>query len=150
MSVNPGHVIESAVIPAPLDAVWALVAPMTFKFSKTVSQASKESSDVPGPMGVYSLCYSDNTVQTVRVTEISERLPNTRSIGMEYISSDPAMSYAARMDQIVLKAITHADAPMTYVEFSSDFSSDATMEVLEDSKFKKHEFFNDLCAFVKR
>mmetsp|Transcript_57987 Transcript_57987/g.169545 ORF Transcript_57987/g.169545 Transcript_57987/m.169545 type:complete len:124 (+) Transcript_57987:2-373(+) len=122
---------------------------MTFKFSKRVSQASKESNDSPGALGTYSICYSDNTVQTVRVTEISERLPNTRSIGMEYVDSDPPTAYAARMDQIMLKAITYGGAPMTYVEFSSDFSSDASVAVLEDSKFKKHEFFKDLCAYIK-
>jgi len=145
--MNPGHVVESVVVPGTLDAIWSLIAPMTFKFSKRVSQASVES-DGSNPLGTCNICYSDNTVQTMRITEISERLPNTRSIGMEYISSDPPMSYGARMDQIVLKAITHADKPMTYVEFSSDFSSDASMEVIEDSKFKKHEFFNDLSAFV--
>ena len=34
-----------------------------------------------------------------------------------------------------------------YVEYTSDFSSDATTAVLEDSKFKKREFFDDLVAF---
>eukprot|EP00415_Alexandrium_ostenfeldii_P003683 UN3683 len=148
MAVNPGHVLESAVIPAPLDAVWGQILPMNFKFSKQISQATREGDS--GPLGTYNVCYVDNTVQTVRVTEVSERLPNTRSIGMEYVASDPAMSYAARMDTIVLKAITCSEAPATYVEFSSDFSSDASMEVLEDSKFKKHEFFKDLSAFLKK
>eukprot|EP00408_Alexandrium_pacificum_P068289 CAMPEP_0171161342 /NCGR_PEP_ID=MMETSP0790-20130122/4024_1 /TAXON_ID=2925 /ORGANISM="Alexandrium catenella, Strain OF101" /LENGTH=122 /DNA_ID=CAMNT_0011625905 /DNA_START=184 /DNA_END=552 /DNA_ORIENTATION=+ len=122
---------------------------MNFKFSKSVSQATKETADDSGPLGMYNICYADNTVQTVRITEISERLPNTRSIGMEYISSDPAMSYAARMDTILLKAVTCSEAPATYIEFSADFSSDASMEVLEDAKFKKREFFKDICAFLK-
>eukprot|EP00418_Pyrodinium_bahamense_P079947 CAMPEP_0179059798 /NCGR_PEP_ID=MMETSP0796-20121207/25539_1 /TAXON_ID=73915 /ORGANISM="Pyrodinium bahamense, Strain pbaha01" /LENGTH=150 /DNA_ID=CAMNT_0020756567 /DNA_START=61 /DNA_END=513 /DNA_ORIENTATION=+ len=148
MAVNAGYVVESAVIPGTLDDIWKTISPMTFKFSKSVSQATKADDGSQGHLGTYSICYTDNTVQVLRVTEISERLPNTRSIGMEYISSDPGMSYAARMDQIVLKAITHSDKPMTYVEFSSDFSSDASMEVLEDSKFKKREFFNDLSAFI--
>ena len=33
------------------------------------------------------------------------------------------------------------------MEYTSDFSSDATTAVLEDSKFKKREFFDDLVAF---
>merc|ERR1712232_865796 len=95
-----------------------------------------------------SIAYSDNTVQTVRVSEVSERLANTRSIGMEFVSSDPPIGYAARMDLITLRAVTHGDTAATFIEYSSDFSSDATLEHLEDSKFKKREFFDDLASFV--
>merc|ERR1711957_463959 len=100
-----------------------------------------------GGLGQYTLAFSDNTVQTLLVNEISERLPGKRSIGMELVSSDPPVSYSSRMDQIVLGAVTHADQPSVFVEYSSDFSSDATMDVLEDSKFKKRELFDDLKAF---
>merc|ERR1712048_969133 len=97
----------------------------------------------------YNIAFKDNTVQTVRVTEISERLPNKRSLGMEFVMSDPPVVYSARMDQIVISSVTHGDKPAVFIEYSSDFSSDATMEVLEDSKFKKRELFDDLCDFTK-
>lgn len=143
---NPGYVLESAVVPGSLDAVWDLILPMTFKFTKAVIQGKKEEGD-GGALGQYSIAYADNTVQTVRITEISERLPNKRILGMEFVMSDPPVSYSGRMDTITLTAVTHGSSQV-FIEYSSDFTSDATMEVLEDSKFKKREFFDDLSAFM--
>merc|ERR1712032_882071 len=122
--------MESAVVPSDLNSVWELIKSMTFKFSKRVVQAKREDGDAAG-LGQYSIAFADNTVQTVRITEISERLPGKRSLGMEFVCSDPPVSYSSRMDQIVLTAITHGEHPAVFVEYSSDFSSDATNEILE-------------------
>merc|ERR1711974_596738 len=107
---------------------------MSYKFRKNVIQAKREEGDEShgGILGQHSVAYADNTVQTLRVTEISERLPNKKSIGLEFITSDPPVSYSARMDQIVLSAVTHSitGAKQTYIEYSSDFSSDANMETI--------------------
>ncbi|CAK9110875.1 unnamed protein product, partial [Durusdinium trenchii] len=146
-AVHPGHVAESAVVPGDLQYVWDLVKSMQFKFSKQVAEAKREEGGDAGALGQFTVAYSDNTVQTLRITEISERLPLKRSIGMEMVASDPPVGYSARNDQITLSAITHGERPSVYVEFTSDFSSDATTAVLEDSKFKKREFFDDLVAF---
>eukprot|EP00928_Gymnodinium_smaydae_P037287 TRINITY_DN25913_c0_g1_i1.p1 TRINITY_DN25913_c0_g1~~TRINITY_DN25913_c0_g1_i1.p1 ORF type:complete len:152 (-),score=28.05 TRINITY_DN25913_c0_g1_i1:176-631(-) len=146
-AANPGYVLESAVIPGDLTAVWSEIRAMNFKFSKAVTQAKREEAS-DGFLGQYTIAYSDNTVQTVRVTEISERLPNKRTISMELVSSDPCLSYSSRNDTISLSAVTHNKGPAVFIEFSSDFSSDATMDVLEDSKYKKREFFDDLSAFM--
>mmetsp|Transcript_22945 Transcript_22945/g.48763 ORF Transcript_22945/g.48763 Transcript_22945/m.48763 type:complete len:162 (+) Transcript_22945:88-573(+) len=144
---NPGYVLESAVIPGDLTSVWELIKSMHFKFSTQVVEAKREDGGDAGALGQYSIAYSDHTVQTVRITEISERLPTKRSLGMEFICSDPPVPYSSRMDQIILSSVTHGDTPSVYIEFSSDFSSDATMAVLEDSKFKKRDFFVDLERF---
>mmetsp|Transcript_7945 Transcript_7945/g.18278 ORF Transcript_7945/g.18278 Transcript_7945/m.18278 type:complete len:158 (+) Transcript_7945:62-535(+) len=145
---NPGYVLESAVIPGDLLSVWELIKSMTFKFSTKVSQAKRVDGGEAGALGQYTIAYSDNTVQTIRITEISERLPTKRSLGMEFVASDPPVPYSSRMDQIILSSVTHSDSPAVFVEYSSDFSSDATMEVLEDSKFKKHDLFADLQRFA--
>merc|ERR1719413_19358 len=124
-----------------------MIKSMSFKFSSKVVQAKREDGGDAGALGQHSIAYTDNTVQTVRITEISERLPTKRMLGMEFISSDPPVQYSSRMDQIILCSVTHGSTPSVFIEYSSDFSSDATMEVLEDSKFKKREFFEDLMAF---
>eukprot|EP00930_Biecheleria_cincta_P052495 TRINITY_DN37729_c0_g1_i1.p1 TRINITY_DN37729_c0_g1~~TRINITY_DN37729_c0_g1_i1.p1 ORF type:complete len:154 (-),score=29.60 TRINITY_DN37729_c0_g1_i1:93-554(-) len=146
MAVNPGYVVESAVVPGDLDYIWGLIKSMKFKFSKAVVESSREEGNEDGSLGQYSIAYSDNTVQNVRVTEVSERLPTKRSLGMEMVDSDPPVDYSARMDEIILSAVTHGKRSV-FVEFSSDFSSDVSMAALEDSKFKKREFFDDLIAF---
>ncbi|CAJ1353429.1 unnamed protein product [Effrenium voratum] len=147
MAVHPGHVTESAVVPGDLHYVWDLIKSMQFKFFKQVVQAKREEGAEEGALGQFTIAYSDNTVQTLRITEISERMPLKRSIGMEMVASDPPVEYSARNDTITLSAVTHGERPSVFVEFSSDFSSDATREVLEDNKFKKRDFFDDLVAF---
>eukprot|EP00450_Noctiluca_scintillans_P012267 CAMPEP_0194508340 /NCGR_PEP_ID=MMETSP0253-20130528/38475_1 /TAXON_ID=2966 /ORGANISM="Noctiluca scintillans" /LENGTH=148 /DNA_ID=CAMNT_0039351361 /DNA_START=44 /DNA_END=486 /DNA_ORIENTATION=+ len=147
MAFHAGYVLESAVVPGELNAVWNLIKGMNFKFSKSVSQCRREEGEDTG-LGQFSIAYVDNTVQTLRITELSERLPNKRSIGLEFVSSDPPLGYSARMDHIVVSAVTHGSSPQVYIEYSSDFSSDATLDAVEDSKFKKRELFDDLAAFV--
>ncbi|CAE8612615.1 unnamed protein product [Polarella glacialis] len=147
-AAHAGYALESAVVPGDLDSVWDLLKPMTFKFNTKVSQAKRENGEEEGSLGQFSIAYTDNTVQTLRVVEISERLPNKRSIGMELVCSDPPVSYSSRMDQIVVSAVTHSDVPSVFIEFSSDFSTDATLEAIEDSKYKKRDFFNDLRSFL--
>eukprot|EP00747_Dinoflagellata_sp_TGD_P196013 gnl/TRDRNA2_/TRDRNA2_65565_c0_seq1.p1 gnl/TRDRNA2_/TRDRNA2_65565_c0~~gnl/TRDRNA2_/TRDRNA2_65565_c0_seq1.p1 ORF type:complete len:154 (-),score=33.41 gnl/TRDRNA2_/TRDRNA2_65565_c0_seq1:184-645(-) len=148
-AVHPGYVLESAVVPGEINQVWSLIKSMDYKFSKKVSQAKRVEGDDAGVLGTHTIAYADNTVQTVRITEVSERLPNKRSLGMEFIASEPALEYTSRMDQIVLSAVTHGSSPQVFIEYSSDFSSDATLGALEDSKFKKREFFDDLADFQR-
>eukprot|EP00435_Cladocopium_sp_Y103_P069878 s83_g34.t1 len=116
MAVHPGHVAESAVVPGDLQYVWELIKSMQFKFFKQVVQAKRQEGDDGGALGQFTIAYSDNTVQTLRVTEISERAPLKRSIGMEMVASDPPVGYSARTDLITLSAITHADRPCVFVE----------------------------------
>eukprot|EP00404_Azadinium_spinosum_P027103 CAMPEP_0180685228 /NCGR_PEP_ID=MMETSP1037_2-20121125/72213_1 /TAXON_ID=632150 /ORGANISM="Azadinium spinosum, Strain 3D9" /LENGTH=122 /DNA_ID=CAMNT_0022715743 /DNA_START=77 /DNA_END=441 /DNA_ORIENTATION=- len=120
---NPGYVLESAVIPGDLNSVWEMIRAMTFKFSSKVVQSKREDGGEAGALGQYTIAYSDNTVQTVRITEISERLPTKRMLGMEFVSSDPPVEYSSRMDQIILSSVTHGDSPSVFIEYSSDFSS---------------------------
>merc|ERR1719198_961377 len=82
---------------------------MDFKFSKSIVQSRRE--EEGGGLGAYTMAFADNTVQTVRVTEISERLPTKRSIGYELVGSDPPVSYSARMDNIIISSVTHCPVP---------------------------------------
>uniref|UniRef100_A0A7S3UM32 Bet v I/Major latex protein domain-containing protein n=1 Tax=Oxyrrhis marina TaxID=2969 RepID=A0A7S3UM32_OXYMA len=141
---NPGYVKESAVINAPLEAIWSMIAPMTFKFCSNIAQ-SKKNEDDSSTLGQYTIAYTDNTVQTVRMTSMSEGHSDKRSVGFELVQSEPAVSYTSVMHLITLTAVTHTQGgPQTFVEYSSDFSTDADTEAIQDSKYKKIEFFQDL------
>eukprot|EP00438_Fugacium_kawagutii_P005909 Skav228833 [mRNA] locus=scaffold2510:36077:46331:- [translate_table: standard] len=132
--------LEAAILDADLcdlQYVWELIKSMQFKFFKQVVQAKRQEGD-DGALGAFTIAYSDNT----------ERAPLKRSIGMEMVASDPPVGYSARTDLITLSAITHSERPCVFVEFSSDFSSDATTAVLEDSKFKKREPLSGLYVLV--
>eukprot|EP00811_Abedinium_folium_P008016 NODE_17401_length_944_cov_5.709914.p1 GENE.NODE_17401_length_944_cov_5.709914~~NODE_17401_length_944_cov_5.709914.p1 ORF type:complete len:177 (+),score=49.30 NODE_17401_length_944_cov_5.709914:98-628(+) len=145
MAVHPGYICETAVIDAPIDFVWRQVSAMNFKFTRTVAQCKRVEGEDHGYFPLFTIAYADHTIQTVRLTELSERLPGKRSLGFELIASEPCVTYSAAMHQIVLTAVTHsAGPPRTFVEFSTDFSSDADLAVIEDSRFKKKDFLDHL------
>jgi len=134
------HVYESAVIKAPLSVVWEKVRPIDFKFNAAVKSSElvggASSSEVGG---VRKITYADKTVQSIKLTELSDA---THSITYELIESKPAITVMSAVHTINLRRITHDNS--TLVEFVSDFSRDASHEVTADSKFKKLEFFKDL------
>mmetsp|Transcript_108043 Transcript_108043/g.214632 ORF Transcript_108043/g.214632 Transcript_108043/m.214632 type:complete len:304 (-) Transcript_108043:118-1029(-) len=146
---HAGFVLESGIVPGKLDDVWGHIHPMNFKFWKAVAQVSKVEGE-DSLLGQYTIAFADHTVKTVRVTEMSERIPNKRSLGFEFISSEPPLGYSSRMDQITLSQVTHSTngKSMVYVEYSSDFSNDAGMDAVQDSKYKKVDFLNDLAKFT--
>ncbi len=62
------------------------------------------------------------------------------------ISCEPASSVSSAIHTISLKRVSAGND--TYVEWVSDYSSDASAEVVVDSSFKKQEAFADLTAAV--
>jgi hypothetical protein len=118
---------------------------MEFDFSTNI-QGMKVSYE---GLGQHSLHYHDQTVQTVRITEVSdERIPGECSIAWEMIASDPSIGYLGRTDQIKLRSITYGETPATVIELTSTFSSDAGNDVVEDSHFKKRELIDELAKFA--
>jgi hypothetical protein len=55
------------------------------------------------------------------------------------------MLYMIQIHTICLKEIT-ADPTSTYIEWTTDFSSDATTHTVMDSSYKRQEAFKDLAA----
>merc|ERR1712032_745676 len=102
-------------------------------------------------LGQYTIAFKDDTIQEIRVTEVSERLPNKRSVGFEYVQSEPALPYSSRMDHIILSQVTYTPdgKPLCFVEYSSDFSSDAKSDAVADSKYKKQDFLTSLAKFTE-
>lgn len=66
----------------------------------------------------------------------------THSITFEIIECTPASSVTSTIHTISLKKITNNNS--TFIEWITDFSSDATAAVTFDSSYKRHEAFNDL------
>jgi hypothetical protein len=66
----------------------------------------------------------------------------------EVISSDPAISVTSAIHSIRLRPCTFDST--TLIEWTTDFSNDATQEVIQDSKFKKLEAFEDLFQAVAK
>jgi len=69
----------------------------------------------------------------------------------QLVSSSPAVTYSSALFKIEVKEITVSDAgPKVFIEWTTDFSNDASAAVVEDSRFKKRDGFKALAAYVAK
>ena len=147
---SAARVWESAVLNVSKDTVWTAVRTLTFPWAEDV-----KSVDVGGDQsavgGTRTISYADGTKQTVQVMELSD-LRN--SVTYSILSSEPAVSYTSATHTISVKDVTNPSddaVPQTFVEWSSHFSNDAKIAVIEDSRCKKKEGFKAMKAhFAKK
>ena len=80
------------------------------------------------------------------VIAIRELSSITNSVTFEVIESQPESQIASVIHTISLKKVSDGGTlrVSTFVEWVSDFSSDATADVITDSSFKRREAFGDL------
>jgi len=140
------HVSESAVVDATIDKVWCLVSDITFSFSSLVKAVEKDKSLFGG---VHVIKYKDGTSQTIQVVEFSEL---HHFITYNVVVSEPSVKYTSAVHTIRLRPVTvpvGGVEAQTFVEWTTDFSNDAKIDVIEDSRFKKREAFGDLAKVLK-
>lgn len=70
----------------------------------------------------------------------------SKSVTFEVIQCEPASSVTSVVHSISCKRVSADNT--TFVEWVTDFSNDATAEVVSDSSFKRLEAFNDLAARI--
>ncbi|KAG0220993.1 hypothetical protein B0O80DRAFT_472503 [Mortierella sp. GBAus27b] len=140
MSVT--RVAESRVIEAPIETVWAHVRPVDLSFWTAVSKV-----DTFGGAGEVGssrkISFKDGAVQDVRIVELSDL---AHSVTFEFIAAEPPVDFVSAMQTITLRRVTASNT--TFVEWSAEFSSDAKLAVIEDSRFKRLEGLEDLAKAV--
>ena len=65
-------------------------------------------------------------------------------LSYELVSSEDPLTVSGAIHAIRLKKVTSTN--QCYIEWDTEFSSDATPEVIQDTKFKKLDAFKDLAA----
>ncbi|KAI8899974.1 hypothetical protein BC833DRAFT_583540 [Globomyces pollinis-pini] len=133
---------ESRVIPLPIEKVWAVIRPLHFKWLSSVKSVDSEQSD--DVLSLKTINYKDGTVQKVKVVELSDL---QYFITYDVIESNPPVTMMSAIHTIRLRRISHDNT--TLIEWESDFSYDAGVNVLEDSRFKKREGFADLVKYLQ-
>jgi len=134
------RVHESGPVDASVERVWDILRPLDFSFLPTVATSVVEDRDSPARVGsVRRVVFKDGTVQLLKLTELHDA---NHTLTWDVIMSEPAVSYTSAVHTIRLRRVTASK--QTLVELISDYSSDASMEVIEDSKFKKLEFVKAL------
>lgn len=91
--------------------------------------------------------FKDNHSWILAVRELSSI---NHSVTLELIACEPASAVSSVLHTISLKRIsssnTHPES--TFMEWSSDYSSDANAEIMIDSSFKRIEAIQDLSDFL--
>ncbi|KAJ3211119.1 hypothetical protein HDU67_004776 [Dinochytrium kinnereticum] len=128
---------ESRVFDAPLDTVWKHVRPVTFPFSSAVKSVEVEGAiDAVG--SIRKVTFKDGTAKDL-----------DHSVTYEVIESNPPTQVLAAYHTFRLKTVTHTNS--TFVEFFSEFASgENTLNVVEDSKYKKKEALEDLAKALAK
>jgi len=132
---------ESGSIDASVDRVWEFVRPLDFSFLPSVATCVVENRQSPAKVGSERrVVYKDGTVQLLKLTELNDA---TFTVTWDVIMSEPSVSYSSAVHTVRLRRVTQP-TKQTMVELVSDYSSDASLEVIEDSRFKKLEFVKAL------
>jgi len=139
------RVYESVVINAPLDRVWSQIRLLDFHFLSTVASCTFEDKAVYNTVGGFrKITYKDKTEQRLHLLEYSE---SHNYLTYEVVSSTPAVTYSSAINTIQARRVTEDNA--TFVEFITDFSRDASSDVIADSRYKKHDYFKGLAAVTE-
>jgi len=132
---------ESFHLRAPLEKVWALVRPANFAYLPTVASVDEGKAALSEVGAHRTVTYKDGTQQTIRITGLSDL---DYSISWELEVSVPATVFAAQTHTVRLRRVTEGNT--TFIEWSTLFSSDASVEVLSDAKFKQADNFAALAV----
>jgi len=132
---------ESYHLRVPLEKVWTLVRPLNFAYLPTVASASEGKAALAEVGAHRTITYKDGTQQTVRVTGLSDA---EYSISWELEVSVPSTVFAAQTHTVRLRRVTEGNT--TFIEWNTQFSSDASQEVLSDAKFKQGDNFAALAV----
>jgi len=83
-----------------------------------------------------TVVYNDGTKQQIRLLELSDA---RTSITWELIASEPEHKAMSVVHTVRLRRVTNDNA--TFIEWKTDFSADATNEVIQDGRYKQKENF---------
>ncbi|KAG0049252.1 hypothetical protein BGZ83_005924 [Gryganskiella cystojenkinii] len=140
MSVT--RVVESRIIEAPIDIVWKHVRTVELKFWKAVKHVH-----VHGGLGevgsTRKISFNDGAVQEVKVVELSDL---AHFVSFDFIEASPPVEFMSALHTISLRRVTSNNT--TFVEWTADFSSDAKLAVIEDSRYKRQEGLEDLAKAI--
>lgn len=135
------RVWESNVINAPINVVWENIRSLDFKsiLPGTVENCKVVDGPADKVGSLREITYRNGAVWTVKLMELSDA---SHQVSWIMVSAEPAAQFSSRSDTLKLKRVTEDNT--TFVEWSTDFSSDATVEVVEDSRFKKLDALTEM------
>ena len=77
------------------------------------------------------------------MTEISDK---NFTIGYEVMETEPAIHVTSVQGEIKLLAVTDSD--QTFLQWTTEYSNDVDLQIIEDQKFKKRDFFKAVKSII--
>ena len=132
---------ESTVIDKSIESLWPLFRALSFDaLAPELVESATYLEGVPGQVGAHvQINYANGSKWTLEVTELSDK---HHSISYQVVSAEPALEATSLESDIKLHRVTTKDT--TFVQWSTDFSNDADAEMVQDQKFKKQDFFEQV------
>ena len=139
--VSSTHQFESTVVNAPIGKLWDSFKELKFEtlFPSRVTKTEYTEGKAGLLESVVKIHYKDGSTWSYRINEISGL---NHYISFELVEADPKPTVSSIHHHIKLLRVT--DDNSTYVRWETDFSNDADANVIQDSKFKKVDYFKDL------
>ena len=138
--------LSTAIVPGDLDLVWDIISQREFSWWTIVDNCilvdglsflTLDSS--------LRINFKDGHSWTVAMRELSSI---NHKLTFEVITCEPEGVVSAAIHSISLQRITTGSHSSTFVQWTTDFSSDATLEVVTDASFKRKEALDDLTKCV--
>ncbi|KAK4103421.1 Bet v1-like protein [Parathielavia hyrcaniae] len=138
------EVMESALIRAPLSHVWHFIKlPEFHKFWSSIDKA-EHVKGTSSETDVVKWTFKDGSVIEVKQDEHSNL---DHFITYSVINTEPELTYSSVVSTIRCWPVTSGEfQDCTFVRWTSKFSSDADLGVLEDAKYKRRDALKDLGA----
>jgi len=146
---SSARVWETVVLDCDINNVWKVLRPCDFRFSKQVEKCEMNHHHESSVGSHRILHYKDGTKQTIEIRELSDL---HYFVTWEINDSDPNVSYTSAIHRVRCYEVTNPNwgaRAQTFVEWSTEFSNDAKLIVIEDSRHKKKEYFNELATYLK-
>jgi len=138
------EVIESAVIKAPLSHVWHFVKLPQFDKFWTAIKTVDHVKGVSDETDIVKWTFKDGNTIEVKQDEHSNL---DHFITFSVINAEPDLPYSSVVNTIRCWAVTSGEfEDSTFVRWTSKFSSDADIGVIEDAKYKRRDALKDLAA----
>jgi len=139
-------VYESIVLDLSLGEVWQTVENLDFRWLPTVTSTVFENKASPADVGgIRTVIYSDGTVQKLKLTERSDA---RHELSWDLIDSTPSIGVLSVSWTLKLTEVKKPKGRV-FVEWTADFSRDASNAVLLDAKFKAKENFIHMRSAAK-
>jgi len=133
---------ESCVIPASKDKVWEkfLEFDLATLFPSHISSVKFTSGSPAQINSFFDVSYKDGSVWTYRLTQISDC--KKAVVAFELVSTSSPIEITSMYQRIHIHSVT--EDKTTYLVWETEYSNDVNSHIVQDTKYKKLDYFKDL------